>query len=136
MGLHRVTKTIDFCYGHRLLDYAGKCRHLHGHNGRLEVDMEAAELNDLGLVMDFNEIRDTVKGWVDDNLDHRMLLWRRDPAVPALTELGEPLYLMDENPSAENISKLIYLQMHARGLKVSEVRLWETSTSYAAYREG
>ena len=136
MGQHRVTRTIDFCYGHRLLDYGGKCRHLHGHNGLLEVDMEAAELDDLGLVMDFNEIRDTVKGWVDDNLDHRMLLWRRDPAVPALTELGEPLYLMDENPSAENISKLIYLQMHQRGLKVSEVRLWETSTSYAAYREG
>ena len=135
MAQHRVTKTIDFCYGHRLLDYAGKCRNLHGHNGLLEVDVESNELDDLGLVMDFNEIRDVVKGWVDDNLDHRMLLCRRDPVAPVLTEMGEPLYLMDDNPSAENISKLIYLEVRKQGLKVSEVRLWETPTSYAAFRD-
>ena len=135
MAQHRVTKTIDFCYGHRLLDYGGKCRNLHGHNGVLEVDVESNELDDLGLVMDFNEIRDVVKGWVDDNLDHKMLLCRRDPVAPVLTEMGEPLYLMDDNPSAENISKLIYLEVRKQGLKVSEVRLWETPTSYAAFRE-
>ncbi len=135
MAQHRVTKTIDFCYGHRLLDYGGKCRNLHGHNGLLEVDVESNELDDLGLVMDFNEIRDVVKGWVDDNLDHRMVLCRRDPVAPVLTEMGEPLYLMDDNPSAENISKLIYLEVRKQGLKVTEVRLWETPTSYAAFRE-
>ncbi len=135
MAQHRVTKTIDFCYGHRLLDYGGKCRNLHGHNGVLEVDVESNELDDLGLVMDFNEIRDVVKGWVDDNLDHKMLLCRRDPVAPVLTEMGEPLYLMDDNPSAENISKLIYLEVRKQGLKVSEVRLWETPTSYAAFRD-
>ena len=135
MARHRVTKTIDFCYGHRLLDYGGKCRNLHGHNGLLEVDVESNELDDLGLVMDFNEIRDVVKGWVDDNLDHRMVLCRRDPVAPVLTEMGEPLYLMDDNPSAENISKLIYLEVRKQGLKVTEVRLWETPTSYAAFRE-
>ena len=129
MAQHRVTKTIDFCYGHRLLDYGGKCRNLHGHNGLLEVDVESNELDDLGLVMDFNEIRDVVKGWVDDNLDHRMVLCRRDPVAPVLTEMGEPLYLMDDNPSAENISKLIYLEVRKQGLKVTEVRLWETPTS-------
>ena len=37
-SLHRITKLIDFCYGHRLMNYAGKCRFLHGHNGRIEVD--------------------------------------------------------------------------------------------------
>ena len=135
MAQHRVTKTIDFCYGHRLLDYGGKCRNLHGHNGLLEVDVESNELDDLGLVMDFNEIRDVVKGWVDDNLDHKMVLCRRDPVAPVLTEMGEPLYLMDDNPSAENISKLIYLEVRKQGLKVTEVRLWETPTSYAAFRE-
>ena len=135
MAQHRVTKTIDFCYGHRLLDYGGKCRNLHGHNGLLEVDVESNELDELGLVMDFNEIRDVVKGWVDDNLDHRMVLCRRDPVAPVLTEMGEPLYLMDDNPSAENISKLIYLEVRKQGLKVTEVRLWETPTSYAAFRE-
>ena len=41
-AVYRVTKEIHFCYGHRLLDYAGKCRHLHGHNGKAVVTLEAA----------------------------------------------------------------------------------------------
>mgnify|MGYP003412694764 FL=1 len=49
----RVTKEIHFCYGHRLLDYAGKCRHLHGHNGKAVVTLETAELDRLGMVIDF-----------------------------------------------------------------------------------
>jgi 6-pyruvoyl-tetrahydropterin synthase len=44
---HRVTKVIDFCYGHRLLDYQGQCRFLHGHNGRLEIDVESDGLDAL-----------------------------------------------------------------------------------------
>ena len=132
---HRVTKTIEFCYGHRLLDYEGKCRYLHGHNGLLEVEVEAEGLDPRGMVMDFSDLRDLVKGWVDAHLDHQMLLWRRDSVAPLLKQLGEPFYLMDENPTAENISKLIYRQMRQMGLKVSAVRLWETPTSYATYRE-
>ena len=107
MPLHRVTKTIEFCYGHRLLDYDGKCRSLHGHNGRLEVDIEADYLDKQGMVMDFGHVSDVIRTWIDANLDHRMLLCRRDPVVPVLTEMGEPLYLMDENPTAENIFRHI-----------------------------
>lgn len=135
MPVHKVTRTIDFCYGHRLLDYEGKCRHLHGHNGLLEVDVEAANLDARGMVVDFGEVRDQVKGWIDRNLDHRMLLCRKDPVVPLLTGVGEPLYLMDENPTAENIARHIFLEVRRQGLHVSEVRLWETPSSYATYRE-
>ena len=135
MPLHKVTKTIDFCYGHRLLNYEGKCRHLHGHNGLLEVDMEATKLDSLGMVVDFGQVRDIVKDWVDANLDHRMLLCKRDPIIPILTEMNEPLYLMDENPTAENIPKHIFRAVHTLGLKVAEVRLWETPSGYATYRE-
>ena len=100
MPVHIVTKTIEFCYGHRLLDYDGKCRYLHGHNALLEVDIESDSLDGLGMVMDFGDVRDRVKGWIDANLDHRMLLCRRDPIAPILTKMGEPLYLMDDNPTA------------------------------------
>ena len=62
MPVHRVTKTIDFCYGHRLLDYDGKCRYLHGHNALLEVDIESDSLDELGMVIDFGDVRDLVKG--------------------------------------------------------------------------
>lgn len=64
-----------------------------------------------------------------------MLLRTDDPVIPALTELGEPLYLLDVNPTAENIAKHIYRQAHDNGLPLSEVRLWETPSSYATYRE-
>lgn len=134
MPTYRVTRTVHFCYGHRLLDYDGKCRHLHGHNGVLEVDIEGEQLDGLGMVADFTLVRDVVKEWVDANLDHRMVLCRRDPAVPLLEELGEPLYLLDENPTAENIARHVYEQAHGRGLMVAEVRLWETPSSCATYR--
>ncbi|MGH2541685.1 MAG: 6-pyruvoyl trahydropterin synthase family protein, partial [Ardenticatenaceae bacterium] len=131
----QVTKVMEFAYGHRLLDYEGKCRYLHGHNALLEVDIAAESLDKLGMVADFTEVRDVVKGWIDAHLDHRMILCRRDPVVPVLQEMGEPLYLMDENPTAENISRLIFHQAREHGLPVTEVRLWETPTSCAAYHE-
>ena len=134
MPIYRVTKTIEFCYGHRVLGHGGQCRHLHGHNGMLEVDVEAGSLDELGMVMDFTEVRDRVKAWIDENIDHRMVLCRQDPAAPALMELGEPLYLMDENPTAENIARHVYQQIRLRGLELLEVRLWESRTSYATYR--
>lgn len=134
-SLHRVTKLIDFCYGHRLLEYAGKCRHLHGHNGRIEIDVESPRLDGLGMVIDFSTVRDVVGGWVLEHLDHRMLLCRADPVVPLLEAQGEPLYLMDDNPTAENIARIIFRQATALGMPITEIRLWETPTSCAAYRE-
>ena len=133
--LHKVVKTIDFCYGHRLLDYDGKCRHLHGHNGLLEVEIESDSLDHRGMVMDFNDLRGVVKDWVDGNLDHKMLLHKDDPVAAVLSEIGEPFYPMDDNPTAENILKHIYRQVKKEGLMISEMRLWETSSSYASYRE-
>ena len=88
MSAHRVTKTIEFCYGHRLLDYDGKCRYLHGHNGLVEVDIEADSLDERGMVIDFTEAKEAVKGWIDSALDHRMILSGRDPLVPVLEDAG------------------------------------------------
>ena len=106
--MFRVTREIDFCYGHRLLNYDGKCRYLHGHNGRAVIVIEAPKLDDRGMVMDFSDIKRVVSGWIDEQLDHRMILHRDDPAIPALRSLGEPLYLIDTNPTAENIARLIH----------------------------
>jgi len=132
---HSVTKVINFCYGHRLLNYQGKCQHLHGHNGIVEIEIESDSLDELGMVVDFEEIRQMVKGWIDRNLDHRMILCRQDPVIEFLAQMGEPLYLMDENPTAENIAKHIYKQVQSQGFQVREIRLWETPSSYASYRE-
>jgi 6-pyruvoyltetrahydropterin/6-carboxytetrahydropterin synthase len=134
MQRFQVTKVIEFAYGHRLLEYEGKCRYLHGHNGLLEVDVDSSKLDSLGMVIDFGEINQVIKTWVDDNLDHRMLLCKADPIVPTLQAMGEPLFLMDDNPTAENIAREIWHAARAQGLQVSEVRLWETGNSRATYR--
>jgi 6-pyruvoyltetrahydropterin/6-carboxytetrahydropterin synthase len=133
--MYKVTKHIDFCYGHRLINYDGQCRHLHGHNGRVEVDIEADRLDARGMVVDFSDIKRILKTWIDETLDHRLLLHQDDPMVPVLKQKGELFITLAENPTAENIAKLIYGHARSKGLPVVEVRLWETPTSFASYRE-
>jgi len=131
--LYKVTREIHFCYGHRLLNYEGKCRNLHGHNGKVEIDLFSESLDSLGMVRDFGDIKAIVQTWIDDELDHKMILCRRDPIIPSLDQFKQPYYLIDENPTAEAISKLIYDYAVSRGLPVSEVRIWETPNSCASY---
>ena len=131
--MYHVSRQIDFCYGHRLLQYDGKCKHLHGHNGRAVISIAADKLDNLGMVMDFSDIKKVVSTWIDDELDHRMILHKDDPVVPMLRELGEPMYLIDENPTAENIAKLIFDFSTIQGYPVTRVDLWETRRCYASF---
>ncbi len=131
--MFRVTRQIDFCYGHRLLNYDGKCRYLHGHNGRAVITIESASLDHRGMVMDFSDIKKDISRWIDDHLDHRMILHREDAVVPVLQDMGEPLYLVDSNPTAENIAKVIYDYAVSRAYPVVEVSLWETPNCYATF---
>lgn len=129
-----VTKVIDFCYGHRLLNYEGKCRHLHGHNGRVEIDIATDKLDSRSMAYDFSEIKRVIKNWIDENLDHRMLLNESDAMIPVFKEKKEPIFLFEGNPTAENIAKIVFEQASKLGFPVEEVRLWETPDSYATYR--
>jgi 6-pyruvoyltetrahydropterin/6-carboxytetrahydropterin synthase len=131
--MFRVTREIHFCYGHRLLNYDGKCRHLHGHNGKAVVTIEAPALDGLGMVMDFSAIKRGLSAWIDAELDHRMVLHRDDPVLPFLRALGEPVVVLDVNPTAENIAKLIFDYARGQGFPVVEVRLWETESCCATY---
>lgn len=133
--MFRVSKSIDFCYGHRLLNYEGKCKYLHGHNGRVEIELEGEKLDDRGMVTDFGDIKRVMKKWIDDNLDHRMILCERDPAIGFLKNSGEPFYTIAENPTAENIAKLIFEQTRKQGFPVVRVVIWETPDSFAVYSE-
>jgi 6-pyruvoyltetrahydropterin/6-carboxytetrahydropterin synthase len=132
--MYRVTREIAFCYGHRLLEYEGKCRHLHGHNGKAVVVLEAPALDARGMLVDFTDIKRHVQRWIDENLDHNLLLRRDDPLLPLLTDRGERVFVMDANPTAENIARLIFDTARRAGLPVAEVTLWETDNCCATYR--
>jgi 6-pyruvoyltetrahydropterin/6-carboxytetrahydropterin synthase len=133
--MYLVTKRIEFCYGHRLLDYDGICKHPHGHNAVVEVDVRTAQLDSRNMVADFSDIKRVVKGWIDRELDHKMILRQDDPLVKALEALNEPIFKTDSNPTVEHIAKLIFDMSRHHGLDVLAVRVWETPTSFAEYRD-
>ncbi|MBI2885188.1 MAG: 6-carboxytetrahydropterin synthase [Candidatus Omnitrophica bacterium] len=132
--MYQVTTTLHFCYGHRLLRYHGKCRDLHGHNGIVEIELSSAELDALGMVKDFTTIKQAIKGWIDTHLDHKMILCQDDPVLPALRQLKEPVFVVEQNPTAEHLARLIYDEVKRLRFPVTSVRLWETASSCAVYR--
>lgn len=132
--MFQVAREIPFCYGHRLINYEGKCKNLHGHNGLAEVIIEAETLDERGMVMDFSDIKKVVTAWIDETFDHRLLLHKDDPLVPMLLEQSEPVQVLDVNPTAEQIAKLIFDFAKSKGFPVVEVKLWETPTCFAVYR--
>jgi 6-pyruvoyltetrahydropterin/6-carboxytetrahydropterin synthase len=131
--MYSVTKRIDFCYGHRLLDYDGVCKHPHGHNAVVEVEIRSEQLDKRNMVADFTDIKQIVKGWIDRELDHKMILRHDDPLAKMLQSLGEPMYLLDSNPTVERIARLIFDISREKGLPVCRVTVWETPTSWATF---
>jgi 6-pyruvoyltetrahydropterin/6-carboxytetrahydropterin synthase len=133
--MYSVTKRIDFCYGHRLLDYDGVCKHPHGHNAVAEVEVRSGELDNRCMVCDFGDIKRVIKTWIDEKIDHKMILRRDDALVGPLQAMGEPVFVVESNPTVEHIAQLIFRHAAKEGLPVVRVKVWETPTSYAEYGE-
>ena len=131
--MYSVTKKIEFCYGHRLLDYDGICKHPHGHNAVAEIEVRSGSLDDRNMVCDFSDIKRIVKGWVDRELDHKMILRQDDPLVAPLQRLGEPVFVVQSNPTVEHIAKILYDYTQSQGFPVVRVTVWETPTSFATF---
>src|SRR4051812_26589580 len=99
--MDRATREIHFCYGHRLLDYVRQCRPHQRQNGLAVLPLEAPALDAKGMLVDFGEIKQKLQRWIDETLDHAMILCRRAPLLPLLRERGERVYVMEDNPTAE-----------------------------------
>lgn len=131
--MYRVTQEVRFCYGHRLMDYVGRCARIHGHNARVELVLAAPRLDARGFVMDFDELHRVALTWIDETLDHRLLLRRDDPAAAMLRDAGEDFVALEGNPTAEFLARLIHDELRARGVPLCAVRFWETDGSLAEY---
>jgi 6-pyruvoyltetrahydropterin/6-carboxytetrahydropterin synthase len=132
---YQVIKKISFCYGHRLLGHQGKCKNLHGHNATLEIVLQNNQLDPLGMVVDFADVKKIMKNYIDEKIDHKMILFKQDPYIEILKKQNEPLFVMDQNPTAENLAKHLFEIAKDHKLPVVEVRLFETETSIAVYHE-
>lgn len=133
--MYRVAREIHFSYGHRLVDYVGKCANLHGHNARVLIEISSEKLNHLGMVVDFYEIKKVIGQWIDKTLDHKTILCEKDPLVKVLQDAGEGIIVIKENPTAEALAKMIFDEARRERLPVSRVTLWETENSCAIYHE-
>jgi 6-pyruvoyltetrahydropterin/6-carboxytetrahydropterin synthase len=133
--MYEVKKTFHLAYGHRLLHYKGKCENLHGHNGLVEITLKSGKLNAERMVMDFTELGAKMRTWLDDNLDHRVILSGDDPLAAVLEKEGQRCFPTAENPTAEVLARLVFEAAEGMGLPVSKVSFWETPTSMASYEK-
>jgi 6-pyruvoyltetrahydropterin/6-carboxytetrahydropterin synthase len=126
--MFEVSVEYTFAAGHSLRNYRGKCENVHGHNYRVRITVEGPELNDIGLLIDFVELKKQMRA-VADRLDHRFI-----------NDL-EPFTVL--NPSAENLAKYFHDELSQTlpggngqaPVRIAEVKIWETDTSTATYRE-
>ena len=121
--MYDLTILAEFEAAHQLPDYPGKCSRLHGHNWKVEVTVTGHELNHLGMVMDFKDLKAEV-GTVIEKLDHYYL-----NDLPAFKTI---------NPTAENIAKYIYdslaeLSTFQQAIKIRCVQVWESPRSAVKY---
>ena len=94
--MYSVTKRINFCYGHRLLDYDGPCKHPHGHNAVAEVEVRTGTLDKRNMVCDFSEIKNVVKKWIDEDKAGRpwFMAQRKKEQAHQIEEVGTKLRTM------------------------------------------
>lgn len=98
----------DFSYGHRVCGHENKCGHLHGHNGRVHFTVTAHKLDMVGRVLDFSVINTRLCQWVEEQWDHKFLVYRRDPWADQLIDT-DPMGVVpvEFNPTAENMAKYL-----------------------------
>jgi 6-pyruvoyltetrahydropterin/6-carboxytetrahydropterin synthase len=125
--MFQVSVEETFSSGHALRGYKGKCENVHGHNYRVQVKLAGPNLDGIGLLVDFTEMKRVLRGIIG-GLDHQFL-----------NDLDA---FKTVNPSAENLAKYFYDEMHEQlmnlpdGSGITEVTVWETDTASAQYRPG
>lgn len=124
-GTFEVMIERNFSSAHQLRGYKGKCENLHGHNYKIEIYARGRELNNIGLLVDFGELKEAADEIVR-YLDHRNI-----------NEL--PPFDAELNPSAENLARYILERVAAacgddERVRVYKVRCFETPTSVATYQ--
>jgi 6-pyruvoyltetrahydropterin/6-carboxytetrahydropterin synthase len=139
--MYRVTKRVEFDAAHRLYGYSGACARLHGHHYVVEVTVCGSVLNGLSMLLDFGDLRRAIDGFVAE-WDHRTLLCTADRLFDSSdVENGELVAMgSGRNPTAESMAAELYFKLKdrlsgANGIKLLNVRLYETPDCWVDYCE-
>ena len=134
--MYYVTKCFEFEAAHYLNNYSGKCAKVHGHSYKVEITCKSKQLDEIGMVIDFKDLKERIDTFLDGEYDHSIIN-------------DIPPYSYEEiNPTAENMARIIFLRAKividawrtnsdypVPDIHLHKVRVWETSTSYAEYVE-
>ena len=119
--MFRIGVMRTFSAAHLLRGYQGKCESLHGHNWKVEIEVESEKLDSLGMVMDFGVLKEHLDGVLSE-LDH--------------TLINDHPYFEEHNPSSEHLSRYLHERLSAQiepPAKVASVKVWESESSWAVY---
>ncbi len=135
--MYSVTKQFHFCAAHRLHDYEGKCKNVHGHNYKVEITLESVELKD-DMVLDFGKMSESIGKWINDTMDHVLFVSNQDSILLLMKEnmmKSFKCFYMDGRTTAENIACLIRKKtqemVHREDMFVRVVSVWETDNCCA-----
>lgn len=121
--MFEITVVQDFAAAHKLKKYQGQCSALHGHTWKVELTISGHELDEMGLLIDFREVKKAMLEFLG-NYDHGYL-----NEIPPFDQI---------NPSAENLAKTIFdsMKIYFPKHQIKKVKVWESANSYSVYREG
>jgi len=149
---YRICKTLEIENGHMLTLHPDKCRFPHGHSRRIEIILEATDLDDHGMVCDFKIIKEAVGEFLD-SFDHSLCVNTKDPMFAVLQQAyGERIIAFDNTePTTEVLAKTFFDECKLRlaeyanqeglrytlrkSVRLAKIRVWETSSSWAEYEE-
>lgn len=131
------SRVIEFDAAHRVIGHQNKCKYLHGHRYRIEAFFTASELNNLGMVIDFGEIKSILGEWIDSNWDHSAILCEQDLILGQNIEniTKQKIYYLPYNPTAENMVKYLFYNIcpnlfKNKSIICNKIRLYETPNCY------
>lgn len=138
---HSAIRYHDISCGHRVYQHESKCAHLHGHNYRVHFRCESDDLDSVGRVIDFSEIKSRLCMWLEDQWDHKMLIWNEDPWAQGLIDIDPTVVIVLFNPTAENLSQYLVevigpQQLSGTGIRLTQVVIEETRKCSVEYRTG
>ena len=132
----------DISCAHRVVGHEGKCRFLHGHNYRIHFVVAAEQLDELGRVLDFSVIKEKLCMWLEEEYDHKFLIWQQDELLPQLQAITEhSLVVVPFNPTAENIAQHLVevvgpKQLAGTNTRLISCKVEETAKCSATYALG
>jgi len=139
----QCTRTFEFDAAHRIINHEGKCKFLHGHRYKIDIHFAAKNLDNLGRIIDYGNIKNIFGNWIDSNLDHNLILSEEDRDIGEIIakKTGQGIYYVNFNVTSENLARhllfdvFINLMNDKNSIKCIGIRLYETPNCFVDIKQ-